>query len=72
MRGHQACMALLLLALSIAIPSVKATDKCPEACWEQCFRVSESENSFYKFVILIGALVTPAILAQCFNKVLLR
>jgi len=44
MTGHQACMALLLLALAFAIPSAKASDGCPEACWEKCFRVSQNKR----------------------------
>jgi len=40
MARHQTFVAVLSLALTIAIPVADADDGCPEACWEQCFRVS--------------------------------
>jgi hypothetical protein len=58
MAKHQTSVAVLLLALASAIPKASAADGCPEACWEQCFKVCScnlnTQNHNYYFITKIS------------------
>jgi hypothetical protein len=63
MTKHQISVAVLLLALATLISKASADDGCPEACWEQCFKVwflyILARNTFnfcylYRCKIIIG------------------